>query len=250
MSDADAGIYSAYDRFAAVYNRYWGGEFTPRLFPILESLVLRQLSPGASILDLCCGTGQLAGTLTALGYRVTGVDGSAEMLRFARENAPGARLIHADARSFSLPSPADAAVSVFDSLNHVMSLPDLTAVFRNVHAALVPGGPFLFDLNMEAGFSLVWNDSFGIVEDDMVCVVRTSYDPDGKVARFDATIFNSPDGWERTDLVLEQRCYEESEVRSALGAAGFEGVTAYARDEREGLVPLDEQADRAFFLCR
>ena len=80
-------IYSDYDPFAWVYNKYWGNEFTPRVFPILEQLVLRELPAGARVLDLCCGTGQLAGTLTALGYRVTGVDGSTEMLRFARENA-------------------------------------------------------------------------------------------------------------------------------------------------------------------
>jgi SAM-dependent methyltransferase len=242
-------MFTDYDRFASVYNKYWGNEFTPRLFPILESLVLRQLPGEASILDLCCGTGQLARTLTGLGYRVTGIDGSDEMLRHARENAPRAEFFQADARDFSLPSTFDAVISVFDSLNHVMTLEELTAVFRNVHTALAPGGPFLFDLNMAAGFSIVWNDNFGIVEDDMVCVVRTSYDPDAKTARFDATIFNSPDGWQRVDLSLLQRCYEESEIRSALEAAGFGGITGHAHDERRGLVELDDSADRAFFLC-
>ena len=73
--------YSDYDRFAWVYNKHWGNEFTPRVFPILENLVLRRTPAGGRILDLCCGTGQMAQTLTALGYRVTGIDGSAEMLR-------------------------------------------------------------------------------------------------------------------------------------------------------------------------
>jgi len=141
-------VYSDYDPFASIYNKYWGDDFTPRVFPILEQMVLRQLPTGARILDLCCGTGQLAGTLTALGYRVTGIDGSPEMLKFARGNAPDAEFINADARTFKLPQQYEAVFSVFDSLNHVMSLEELTDVFRNVYAVLREGGYFFFDMNM------------------------------------------------------------------------------------------------------
>jgi len=243
-------IYSDYDPFAWVYNKYWGDEFTPRVFPILEQLVLRQLPVGASILDLCCGTGQLAGTLTALGYRVTGLDGSAEMLRFARENAPDAHYVHADARSFTLPDSYDAVISVFYSLNHVMSIEELTAVFRNVHAVLREGGPFFFDLNMAAGYGFTWNDNFGIVEEDHLCIVRTNYNPDENIARFDTTIMLLENGWERKDVTLLQRCYSPAEVLSALAEAGFTNIETYTHDEREGLTSLTESADRGFFLCR
>lgn len=243
-------IYSDYDPFAWVYNKYWGNEFTPRVFPILEQLVLRQLPARARILDLCCGTGQMAGTLTALGYRVTGADGASEMLRFARENAPGAEFVHADARSFSLPDSYDAAICVFDSLNHVMRLEELTAVFRNVCAVLREGAPFFFDLNMEAGYGLTWNDNFGIVEEDHLCIIRTSYNAEEQVARFDTTIMLLEDGWERKDVTLLQRCYSAAEVLSALADAGFPEVESYAHDERQGLTELTEDADRAFFLCR
>ncbi len=243
-------IYSDYDPFARVYNKHWGDDFTGRVFPILEQLVLRQLPVGASILDLCCGTGQMARTLTALGYRVTGMDGSTEMLRFARENAPGAQFIHADARSFELTQTFDAAISLFDSLNHVMTLEELTTVFRNVCAVLRDNGPFFFDLNMEAGYGLTWDDSFSIVEDDQLCIVRTSYIPEEKTARFDATVMHLEDGWQRTDFALLQKCYPAPDVIAALGAAGFSGIESYCLDHREGLVGLNEEADRAFFLCR
>ena len=243
-------IYSDYDPFARVYNKHWGDDFTTRVFPILEQLVLRQLPAGASILDLCCGTGQMARTLTALGYRVTGLDGSAEMLRYARENAPDAEFIHADARSFEMPQTFDAVISLFDSLNHVMTMEELTAVFRNVHAVLRDNGQFFFDLNMEAGYGLTWNDSFSIVEDDQLCVVRTSYSPGEKTARFDATIMHLEDGWQRTDFALLQKCYPASDVIAALGTAGFGGVESYCLDHREGFIGLTEEADRAFFLCR
>jgi trans-aconitate methyltransferase len=66
-------------------------------------LILSELSTDACLLDLCCGAGHLTRALAGRGYRVTGLDGSAEMLRYARENAPSAEFIWTDARTFSSP---------------------------------------------------------------------------------------------------------------------------------------------------
>ena len=243
-------IYSGYDRFAWVYNRHWGQGFAQQVLPILENLVLRHLPAKARILDLCCGTGQLARALLALGYQVTGLDGSEEMLHFARENAPGAEFIAADARSFKLPDVYHAVVSTFDSLNHIMSLEELTDVFHNVYAALREGGRFFFDLNMEEGYKATWHDSFGIVEDDLVCVVRSNYNSEERTAQFDATVFFLQEGWQRSDVTLVQKCYSEAEVRSALEIAGFTDIRAYAHDEQRGVEELTREAERAFFVCQ
>ena len=72
--------YSDYDPFAWVYNRHWGNNFTALALLVLDRLVLPYLPARARILDLCCGTGQLARALSARGYQVTGLDGSKEML--------------------------------------------------------------------------------------------------------------------------------------------------------------------------
>ena len=242
--------YSDYDRFAWVYNKHWGPGFSQRVLPILEKLMLQHLPAKANILDLCCGTGQLAQALIACGYQVTGLDGSEEMLRFARENAPTGEFIVDDARYFKLPDVYHAVVSTFDSLNHIMTLEELTSVFRNVYAALREGGLFLFDLNMEEGYQICWQDSFGNVEDDEVCVVRLSYRPEEGTAQFDVTIFSLQEGWQRSDLTLMQKCYSEAEVQSALEVAGFIGIHAYAYNEQCGLEKLTPEAERAFFVCQ
>ena len=52
--------YSAYDRFARIYNQHWGGDFSQRALPILDKLLLSQLPAGARLIDVGCGTGQLA----------------------------------------------------------------------------------------------------------------------------------------------------------------------------------------------
>ena len=52
--------FADYDPFAWVYNRQWGPEFSRRVLPVIEELVLSKLPGEARILDLACGTGQLA----------------------------------------------------------------------------------------------------------------------------------------------------------------------------------------------
>ena len=132
-----------------------------------------------------------------------------------------------------------------------MSLGELTAVFQNVYAVLLEGGWFLFDLNMEEGYQLCWHDSFGIVEDDNVCVVRSSYCSEEKEAKFEATIFRLLSGeWKRTDIALLQKCYSEDEIKSALRNVGFTDVDAYAYSDQCGLAQLTQESVRAFFICR
>ncbi|MBE3597525.1 MAG: class I SAM-dependent methyltransferase [Limnochordaceae bacterium] len=223
-----AGTYSGYDPLAWFYNRYWG-EYSARVLPVVENLVLSMLAPRARILDLCCGTGQMARLLTDRGYQVVGIDGSAQMLAFARQNAPGAAFVQADARWFNLAPSFHAVLSLFDSLNHVMSLDELAAVFRNVYAALVPGGRFLFDLNTRTGYETRWaGSSSGLVGDDHALIQRSSFDPSQGVARMEFTLFRLEQGaWRRTDLALEQRVYAEEQVRGALERAGFSTAAVY-----------------------
>src|SRR5207245_5109502 len=132
---------------------------------VLEKLLLGRLPPRARILDLCCGTGQLAKVLSSEGFDVKGIDGSPEMLRFARKNAPECKFILADARNFDLEKSVDCVVSAYDSLNHILNIGQLKRAFDQTYNALKPGGIFIFDLNTQEGFKTRWRGSFGIVED-------------------------------------------------------------------------------------
>ena len=136
--------YSEYDLFAWVYNKHWA-EISLQWYPLIKKLVLENIPQGSKILDLCCGTGNFAHLLYEKGYRITGIDGSEEMITYARENAPEAELIVNDARSFSLPPVFNAVISLFDSLNHIMTLEEMHLVFQNVFSSLLPGGIFFFD---------------------------------------------------------------------------------------------------------
>lgn len=238
---------SAYDSFAWFYNKYWGREIAAQMLSALDVLLVPAVPARSRILDLCCGTGRLVALLGKRGFKVTGIDNSRAMLAFARRNAPAARFIRADAQSFKVSPVYQAAISTFDSLNHIMSLKELTEVFRHVHAALVEDGVFVFDLNSEQGFRRHWQEHFAIVEDDAACVLRGRYDREAKVGRYDVTVFRLRKQWQRYDFTLLERCYSQREVRAALKAAGFATISTHdaARD-----LGLTEHIGRCFFVAR
>ncbi|MFN0085836.1 MAG: class I SAM-dependent methyltransferase [Blastocatellia bacterium] len=244
---ATESIFSDYDRFAWFYNLYWGGEFSRPALSLYNSLLYPHLPPSARVLDLCCGTGQIAHGVSEQGYRVTGIDGSEAMLKFARKNAPAVEFLQADARAFTLPGKVHAVISAFDSLNHIMRVDELKMVFRNVHAVLEKDGIFLFDLNLEDENDIA-PSAVDIVEEDHVCVVRASYNPKEKLKRYDATMFRLEDGqWRRSDLTLYQQYYENEEVLSALAECGFARVKAYDARREFGFTVSD---GRMFYFAR
>jgi len=93
-----------------------------------------RLAPGATVLDLGCGTGDLCDVVTGAGYSPIGVDFSAGMLAAAHTRAPLAR---ADALALPVPdASADGVVSGFALRNFV----DLDRFFRECARVLRPGG--------------------------------------------------------------------------------------------------------------
>lgn len=95
------------------------------------------LRPGDRVLDLACGSGDLAAAACAAGARVVGVDFSAGMLRAAQARRLGCGLVRADALALPLPTAAvDAVVSGFALRNFV----DLAGAFAESARVLRPHG--------------------------------------------------------------------------------------------------------------
>ena len=241
--------YGVYDPFAWFYNQGWGSDYHQQAAPLLAEHVFPKLAAGARVLDVCCGTGDLSRVLAAHGYRVTGIDGSEEMLRFAREQTPGAEFCLADARCFSLGSRFDAALSTYDSLNHILDAKELEEAFLSVRRALVAGGLFVFDLNTEESFETLWCGSSGTVEETAAGITRASYNAAEKIGRADLTLFRlaEGEGWRRSDITVFERCYAVEEVTAALGRAGFTEIEA--RPAWELGMRGDMAVGRVFFFA-
>jgi SAM-dependent methyltransferase len=237
-----------YDAFAWFFNRHWVTDIAPDILKALDKILIPQLSKRARVLDLCCGTGQIAAALSRRGFNVTGLDNSAEMLAFAKENAPRAKFVHSDARDFKFKQKFDAVVSTFDSVNHFLSLDEVEKVFVSVHRALKPNGVFVFDANTSRAFIENLNDDTAIVEDDNVCVLRAGYDFRTKTGRYDITMFRLIGGrWKRSDAVIEEKCFALRDLKTRLKNAGFDSIQIYYADRD---LKLEEHEGRVFFLCR
>lgn len=93
-----------------------------------------RLAPGATVLDLGCGTGDLCNAVATAGYAPVGIDISAGMLAAAHTRAP---LVRADALTLPVPdASADGIITGFALRNVV----DLDRFFRECARVLHPGG--------------------------------------------------------------------------------------------------------------
>jgi SAM-dependent methyltransferase len=239
---------SAYDAFAWFYDRHWAAVFAEKALWAVETLLLPYIPIRGRVLDVCCGTGQLAAELCRRAYRSTGLDSSGEMLAHARARIPGASLVRADARAFSLRPVHDAAVSMFDSLNHVLDSEDLIRVFRNVRGALRDDAWFLFDLNSEAGFRERWVYQTGMTTVDGECTLSGVYDSEERLGRYRVTLSGrGREAWRAADFELVERCHTEAEVRRALAVAGFGDVETH---DAEKSLEISDEVGRVFYLAR
>lgn len=111
--------------------------------------VLEGLPAGAKVLDLGCGTGEpVAKYIVERGFRVTGVDESSEMLKFARQTVPEAELIRADIVTVELTATFDAAVA-WDSMFHV-ERKHHAAIYRRLANTLREGARLLLSVGGSA----------------------------------------------------------------------------------------------------
>jgi SAM-dependent methyltransferase len=109
-------------------------------------LCLELAADARSVLDLGCGTGQLAVDLAA-GRSVTGVDPATAMLDVARSRPGGEAVtwVTGDARDIRLARRFDLVLLTGHAFQVFLTPADRRAVVSTIAAHLVPGGSFVFD---------------------------------------------------------------------------------------------------------
>jgi SAM-dependent methyltransferase len=178
MSTAISSEARNYDEWAWLYNNTLGPRYSEQKIGPLKRAVLSLLPDGASVLDLCCGTGHLAKLISDQGYAVTGLDGSQDMINHARGNAPGIDFVLGDARDFSFPQPFDGVVCTSASLNHIQNPADLRKVFSSVRSCLKNEGIFAFDINHPGQMARYWRNrpAEGELNDGYAWLITPGYD--------------------------------------------------------------------------
>jgi SAM-dependent methyltransferase len=244
--------------FARVYNQRWTA-FAQNAAPVIRQFYESQpvARTNRRILDLCCGTGQLARYFLEAGYQVIGLDLSNPMLELARQNnlpflvSGQARFEQADASNFELQRRVGMAVSTFDALNHLPDFTSLANCFKCVHAALVKSGFFIFDLNTIKGLKDRWTgilledtpDFFllnrGLWIDELqrayTRIIGFQRQENGLFERFEETAYNT--------------AFDLQSVKQALLERGFRRVRMSRLADLSLPVEYPENENRVFFVA-
>ena len=243
-----------YSNFASVYDRLMQDVPYTGWVNYLGSMFERHGIKPRQILDIGCGTGNVTIPLAEIGYRVTGLDMSPEMLSLAekkaREKGLSINWILQDMKQMELGSACfDLVISMTDSLNYITTEAELSNVFHRVRALLNPGGHLIFDLNSLYKIQSVFgNNVYTHVDDDIAYIWDNAYNPETCSCTMDIIFFiKEKDGKYRKFTEQHRETgYTVEEVKRMLNDAGFTGIHVYGEGSFE--IP-QEKTERIYFVA-
>jgi len=246
------------DEFAYAYDLLWSAyarSAAPSIYAFYAQTPAGQA--GQPVLDLCCGTGQLALYLLERGVHVTGLDISDAMLSYAREHTRAyiesgqARFVQGDATDFKLDKPCGFAVSTYNALNHFESEDALRRCFRCVYNALLDGSYFVFDMKTRLGLNN-WNHLSVQDAGKTLVVSRGVHDGiSNHAATKLVTFIRQHDGrYVRIDETLKNTIFDMNAVKTALLETGWREVAFALLSDLQNPITTPEQHDRVFIVAR
>lgn len=238
-----------YSRLAQIYDHVMRHVDYAHWANYVASLFKRHRTKPTRVLDLACGTGNLAVELYQQGYLVTGADGCREMLNVGeakvRRLGYAIDFFHRNLLNLRDLPTFDAALCLYDSMNYMMTLEDMAKALIQVRRTVAPGGVFVFDICTESNslrhFSNMTEEDIG----DGFSYVRNSYYDDGiQYNKFN--IFFEQTG-EMVEELHRQRIYPLKDIEAVLEASPFVVEGAYGGF---GSHPPTAQSDRVHFVLR
>jgi SAM-dependent methyltransferase len=187
------------------------------------------LSPGAKVLDLCCGFGRHAYALAEHGYQVTGLDGSDHLISIAKQRFPheNVQYVIGDMRADYRGAPYDAVVNFFTSFGYFDTHEENQLVIDTVAGSLASGGVFVIDFfNASLVRKTLKPESMNMVGETMIIQERRIEEP---YVRKRITV-NVPCSAEHT-FEEQVRLYSPEELMSMIAHSGLHASTVYGSYE-------------------
>lgn len=185
-------------------------------------MLAQQNWQGKKVLDLGCGTGNSLIPFMCKGFEVVGLDNSVDMLAIACQKLPSVKFVQANFEDFELLESFDLVISVFDSLNNLLTLEAFLQVLKQVYKHLNVGGAFVFDVNTSFGLKNIWDS--GKAEgwiNNIHYYWENSFDEVTKLAKIEAYCQN---GQQEFVEIHYERPYEPSEIHKLLHQTNFQNI--------------------------
>lgn len=220
----------AYNEFAYFYDELNAAADYDALYRYVSTeLTARGAKPGDGglLADFGCGTGELTLMLAQAGYDVIGIDQSEEMLSILRDKADElglagrVLLLQQDLLQLDLYGTIKAAVSTFDTFNHIGPVDRFERAIAKAAFFMEKDGVFIFDLNTPYKHAeVLGSETFDLDAEDAFCRWRNRYDPAAGRVDISIEIRDKETG----DVVSEnfsEYSYALDTVRALLDRYGF-----------------------------
>lgn len=205
------------------------------------------------LVDLACGTASLSLELEKLGFSVTGIDLSCDMLTYAAQKkySCGSKinLVQQDIVSLALPFKADVFVCSLDALNHLDCFEFVKMTLRQVAKYLDKNGLFIFDMNTVYKHKFVLADNVFVHDTDEVYLTWQNEYNDMERSVLITLDFFVPDeneNYSRYSESFKEYAYETEKVISAIEECGLE-LKAVFDDLTDN--PPKEDTQRVLYVC-
>ena len=201
-----------------------------------DKLIRRNVPKAKMVLDICCGTGEHAIRMARLGYEVTGVDQSQDMLDIAATKATTSGLsidfICKDIFKLEINEKFEVAYCLGYTFLYMTTNSDVRRFFKTIRNALMPGGLFLVDFIN--GLSLIKDfdkDEFIYQHKDATIRQHDRWSLDKmrgvKHLDFEYEIIDNDGGVQKISAEEDLRIFYDDEVQSLLSDCGFCDVKSF-----------------------
>jgi SAM-dependent methyltransferase len=196
---------------------------------VTKLITLTNISPRASVLDLCCGPGRHSLEFARRGFSVVGVDRTRTYLDKARKQAETEGLkvefIQEDMRNYCKTGAFDAVINLFTSFGFFEDQKEDELVLKNVYRSLKAGGVFVLDTIGKEVIARIFRERDWTEEEDGVLFLE-----DRKVTKDWSWMENRwilIKGEKRQEFHFSHRPYSAMELTALLKIAGFNTITIY-----------------------
>lgn len=234
-----ADAVSVYQNFAAYYDAYVG-EFQAD-FPIY----MGSLHPGARLLEIGCGTGRLLKPALELGYPVTGVDISEDMLARAEDKLGKyirqgrLRLLNHNLANAPLEDKFGPVWVSFYTFNYLLDLETAANFLNNLRRSMASGAFLIMDLFYPASLQHPEQDGKWAMREipggEGALILKDRRTLHGKIEEREQ-IYESGDRQE--SIVTSRRFFDKQETAGLLAEAGFGCIEATDGYNKGGFHPV------------